>query len=422
MKQVLVIDESSLFRDYLRSKLSESDLEVSAAINAMDGISKMRNFAPDLIILDYNLSRHGYQEVLKEKRVNPNTAKIPVIITAQRIDQKRIIELIPFNVKKVFTKPVKIDALFTTLSELLGMTFSVDESPGIVEVHANDNIIFVEIARGLNRDKLDLLRFKIIELIEFYEIRVPKVIVMLSDIHLSFADAPNMRKLLDTVLQSSKAKLRHVRVLTRDDFARQFIEEQKEYSDIEVVSNLHYAIDGLLAGLDQSMEYAEKKAEIIGATLLAAGPRTGEEAMALRFDAESKPKLDLEIIKDSVKNMRIAAVDDDFVIQELIRNTFKQSGAEVKTFSDGSDYLSAVAGEKFDLVFLDLIMPNVDGFRVLQTLQARNIQSPVIVFSAVTQRETVIKAFQMGIKSYLVKPLKPEDIFKKSMEILRVNF
>jgi DNA-binding response OmpR family regulator len=59
---------------------------------------------------------------------------------------------------------------------------------------------------------------------------------------------------------------------------------------------------------------------------------------------------------------------------------------------------------------------------VLKVLQSRDIRYPVIVLSAVTQRETVIKAYQMGIKSYLVKPLKPEDIFKKSMEILKANF
>ncbi|MDR0876982.1 MAG: response regulator [Treponema sp.] len=423
MKQILVIDESPLFREYLRIKLTENDIEVNIAVNALDGISKMRNLLPDLIIMDYHLKGQGYLEVLQAKRASPNTIKIPVIVLAQRIDQKKIIELVPYNVKKVFTKPVKIDALFVTLQELLGVPFSIDESPGIVEVHVNDDIIFIEIAQGLNRDKLDLLRFKIAELIDLYEIKIPKVIVMLSDIKLGFADAPNMQKLLEVVMQASRARRRFIRVLTRDDFVRQYIEGQNEYEEIEVVSNLQYAMDGLLSELDKSMQYAEKKAEIIGDRVLASAQAAEGESMQLRFDAESRPKkLDMETIRESVQNLKIAAVDDDFVIQELLKNTFLKTGADVKVYSDGGEFLEAVKKETFDLVFLDLIMPNVDGFAVLNALRTQDSRPPVIVLSAVTQRDTVIRTFQMGIKSYLTKPLKPDDIFKKAMEILKPDF
>jgi len=387
----------------------------------MDGISKMRNNAPDLIILDYLLSRQGFMEVLRQKKANPNTVNTPVIILAQHIDQKRLIELVPYNVKKVFTKPVKIDTLFTTISELLGVPFNVDESPGIVEVHVNDSIIFIEIAQGLNRDKMDLLRFKIIELIELYEIRLPKVIIMISDIKLSFADAPNMQKLLDIILQASRAKLSYIRVLTKDDFVRQYIAGQKEYAGIEVVTNLQYAMDGLLAEIDRGMDHAGKKAEIISDRILQAKQKEDGESMALKFDAEEKIT-SLELMKDSIQNLRIAVIDDDFVIQELIKNTFQKAGAFVFTYSDGDEFLAVADKEAFDLAFLDLNMPRVNGFEVLKVLQTRDIRYPVIVLSAVTQRETVIKAFQMGIKSYLVKPLKPEDIFRKTLEIMKANF
>jgi PleD family two-component response regulator len=229
-----------------------------------------------------------------------------------------------------------------------------------------------------------------------------------------------MQKLLETVVRSSQAKLRNIRILTRDDFARQFIEGQKEYSDIEVVTNLQYALDGLLSEIARD-DTGHQKAEIIGDKVLAADSAAREESMALKFHAEGRGT-GLETIKEALQNLRIAAIDDDCIIQELIKNTFEASGAIVKTYSDGSEFLASLDTETFDLAFLDLMMPKVDGFAVLRTLQARDIRYPVIVLSAITQRETVIKAFQMGIKSYLVKPLKPADIFKKSLEILKVNF
>jgi hypothetical protein len=126
----------------------------------------------------------------------------------------------------------------------------------------------VEITEGLNRDKLDLLRFKITELIELYQIRVPKLIIMISGLTLNFADGPNLQKLLDNVLASSGARQKNIRILTMDGFTKTFVKSQKEYEDIEVVSKLQYALDGLLAELDNAE--GEKEAALIGSRVLSA--------------------------------------------------------------------------------------------------------------------------------------------------------
>jgi len=73
-------------------------------------------------------------------------------------------------------------------------------------------------------------------------------------------------------------------------------------------------------------------------------------------------------------------------------------------------------------VFLDLLMPEVDGFQVLAELHAQDIDVPIIILSAVSQREAIVRAFQSGVKSFLIKPLKPEQILKKTLEILKANF
>jgi DNA-binding response OmpR family regulator len=400
--------------------LNVSNIEVGVAINALDGISKVRTFVPDLIIMDYHLRNPGYLEVLKVKKENPNTVNAPVIIMAHHIGQDRIIELVPYDIKKVFTKPVKIDALCTAITEILGVSFVIDETPGFIDVHVNDNIIFVEIAQGLNRDKLDLLHYKIRELMTLYDIRLPKIIVMISDITLGFADGVNIQKMLKVIFESSGVTQKNIRILTRDTFLRKFISGQKEYAHIAVVPNLQYAMDGLLDEFDDPGEYEGKKAEIIGKKVLSADVRLHTESMQLRFETEAKTSR--EDIKNLIGNLKIAAVDDDFVTQELIKNTFKSTGALIKTYSDGAEYLKDPSLEDFDLVFLDLVMPGIDGFEVLWTMKAENICPPIIVLSGVTRRDTVIQAFQLGIKSYLVKPIKPEAIFAKTVEILRSSF
>jgi DNA-binding response OmpR family regulator len=425
MKDVLIIDQSMFLRDFLRHKLSENDFEVTTASGDLEAISKIRNGAYDLIILDYYLSGHGYMEILKQKKANPNTRNIPVILFAPRLDQEKIIDLLPYNVKKVFTRPVHIAALFATIAEFLKIDFKeVDKHPSIVEAHVNDDIIFIEISKGLNHDKLDLLHYKIAELINLYEIQIPKIIVMLTGMKLNFANTPDIQRLLEIIVHYCKGKSRFMRVLTKDSFVKKYIEDQKaEYGEIQVVPSLLVAVEGLISELGKGDDLRD--AEILGARVLATGDVTAAgESLGLRFNPdESLPKkLDLETLKESIRDYKIAVVDDDFVIQELLKNTFQRIGLEVSVFFDGEEFLAASKDTHFDLVFLDLIMPKLDGFGVLDFLSTQSSAPPVIILSSVTNREAVIRAFKLGIKGYLTKPIKPTDIFRKAIEILSPDF
>jgi DNA-binding response OmpR family regulator len=422
-KNVLIIDESDLFREYLRDRLGAAGIGVETAINGLDGTVKLRNGLPDLVIMDYNLTRRSCKEVLEEKNRDPNAASIPVVLTAQKIDKNRLLELVPYNIKRVIMKPIKIDGLFATLSELLGVKLEIDSTPCVIEAHVNDSIVFVEIAQGLNREKIDLLRFKIAELLELYSIRSPRILVMLADMDLSFVDGTNMELLLKTLLDHSRAKARHIKLLTNSSFAREFVRGRPAYAELEVVSNLQYAMDGLLTDYDPMVEMAEGKAEMLAERILSAQTHeAARESIEMRFEGETKKPLSLETMRETGKGLSIAVVDDDFVIQELVKTTFGAISASVFAYQDGSAFIEAAKARSFDLVFLDILMPGMDGFQVLSRLSAEDIELPIIILSAVSQREAVMRAFQAGVRSYLIKPLKPDQILKKTLEILKANF
>lgn len=422
MKQVLIVDESPMFRDYLRLKLEDAGIEVNVCSKVKEGVSKVRSTYPDLIILDYHLSNYGFEEILKQKKNNLNAVNTPVIVLAQSIEQSQLLPLARQNIKKVFNKPIKIDALLQTISEILKIPFIIDDTLSIMEIHVNENIIFIEISQGLNQDKLELLRFKITELINLYEIRQPKIIVMLSNINTSLSDAPKLHKLLDTVRQTPRVKPCYIKILTKDEMVHEFLKYQKDYPIIEVVSNLQFAVDGLLKVTDKNTDENQvSKEELIGDKILQATTKDAAESMALKFDAEIK-QAQIDFVMSEMKNLHIAVIDGDFTIQELIKNIFEKPGAKINVFSTGEEFLTIIDTWDFDLIFLDIVMPGIDGFEILKALQVRNLQYPVIILSSAIQRDTLIKAVQMGVKSYLVKPLKPEDILKKSVEILRKDF
>jgi len=190
-----------------------------------------------------------------------------------------------------------------------------------------------------------------------------------------------------------------------------------------VLSSLQYAMDGLLTDYDPEVEMGEGKAEMLAERVLSAQSKEGSrEAIEMRFEAEDRKSVTLEELREIGKGLTIAVVDDDFVIQELVKTTFGAINASVLAYQEGAPFLEAVKSKNFDLAFLDIIMPGIDGFQVLQRLRAGDIELPIIVLSAVSQKEAVMRAFQAGVKSYLIKPLKPDQILKKTLEILKANF
>jgi len=80
-----------------------------------------------------------------------------------------------------------------------------------------------------------------------------------------------------------------------------------------------------------------------------------------------------------------------------------QEGFEVKLVENGKEALSLLESEKFDLVILDLIMPELNGFGVLEALKQKNITVPVIVASDLSQVEDFDKVKQMGAIDFFVK-------------------
>lgn len=419
MKKILVIDESALFRDYISKKLEAYNFEVIQGKNGLDGTVKMRSEMPDLVIMDYFLSRKGSKELLEEKKNDPNTANVPTIMVASKIDKQKIVEIAKYGVKKFFTKPIKIDSLLKTISEILNVQLDIDNTPCIIEAHFNEEILFIEVAQGLNKEKIELLKYKITELLELYQVKIPKILVMMSNIELTDKDSGKLRFLMETILEHSNTKQKFIKVLTASDFVQNYIKSSDEYNEIEVVENLNKAMDSLI-GLKPD-DYAHD--EVVRDKILtsSAPKKEQDESFQMRFEDQKVEELE-DRLESLGEDITIAVVDDDIVIQELVETVFSETDWNIHVYENGKQFVDALNGHSYDLVFLDLMMPEMNGFQVMQYLKEKNYDIPVIVFSALSRKETVVKAVSFGIHSYMIKPLKPELIVQKTAEVLGRSF
>ena len=109
------------------------------------------------------------------------------------------------------------------------------------------------------------------------------------------------------------------------------------------------------------------------------------------------------------ENLNVLVVDDDMMARMTAAQCLKQQNHTVVGAEGGRQGLEILESQDFDLILLDLLMPDVDGFEFLRQLKERNIlqRIPVIVISAAEEEESIAKCLDMGATGHLRKPLDP---------------
>jgi len=101
--------------------------------------------------------------------------------------------------------------------------------------------------------------------------------------------------------------------------------------------------------------------------------------------------------------IKILIADDNKAIAMALDLKLQNEGFEVKTVFNGNEALVELEKEKFDLLILDLIMPQLNGFGVLKGIKEKGIKTPVIVSSDLSQTEDINKVKELGAVDFFVK-------------------
>ena len=109
---------------------------------------------------------------------------------------------------------------------------------------------------------------------------------------------------------------------------------------------------------------------------------------------------------------RILVVDDDPNIRELLTQEFTEAGYQVDVAANGREALATVRRERPDLVVLDVMMPEMNGFDVAAVLKndPQTMDIPIVILSIVQDRE---RGFRLGVDRYLTKPIDTDLLFRE---------
>jgi len=106
----------------------------------------------------------------------------------------------------------------------------------------------------------------------------------------------------------------------------------------------------------------------------------------------------------------ILVIEDDPLIRETLEYSLRGAGFTVSAAENGIHGLSKVKENPPDLVLLDLLLPEIDGFEVCENIRSFNEDIPVIMITALDDRQSKLKGFSLGADDYITKPFSVEEL------------
>ena len=118
--------------------------------------------------------------------------------------------------------------------------------------------------------------------------------------------------------------------------------------------------------------------------------------------------------------MKILLLEDDVILQEIIEEFLEENGYEVESYYDGEKALDAIGHGSYDMLLLDVNVPNIDGFEILSYLREIGNTTPAIYITSLAGIEDLKKGFSLGADDYLRKPFELEELNARIEHIVKL--
>jgi two-component system, cell cycle response regulator CtrA len=117
--------------------------------------------------------------------------------------------------------------------------------------------------------------------------------------------------------------------------------------------------------------------------------------------------------------MRILLVEEDLIAARGITLMLKGAGAVVDQTDSGEDALELLRHYEYDIIILDLALPDIDGFEVVRRLRVSRNDTPVLVLSGLTMSQARVKALSLGADDFITKPYDKAELLARTQAIIR---
>ncbi|MGB1110125.1 MAG: response regulator, partial [Gammaproteobacteria bacterium] len=117
--------------------------------------------------------------------------------------------------------------------------------------------------------------------------------------------------------------------------------------------------------------------------------------------------------------MRVLLIEDDQQLADYLGKALREVGMVVDVATDGRDGLFLAAGEPYEAMIIDRMLPNLDGLSIVRTLRASGNQTPALILSALGEVDDRVEGLRAGGDDYLVKPFAFAELHARLEALLR---
>jgi DNA-binding response OmpR family regulator len=119
------------------------------------------------------------------------------------------------------------------------------------------------------------------------------------------------------------------------------------------------------------------------------------------------------------RKTRLLVVEDETPIRVGLADVFVYHGYEVDTAADGREGLTKALSGTFDLILLDIMLPGIDGFEICNRIRERDPEQPIIMLTAKTADEDIVRGLSLGADDYVAKPFSVAQLVLRVQAVLR---
>ncbi len=417
--EILVVEDDPELREGIVEALEAQNRKLRPVSSGGEAEAALDEGRVDLIVLDVDGSEVDGRDFLLTLRSRPATAGTPVVILSDRRDPAFRAECIALGADEFLEKPVEAEFFSAIVSARLGRTAALtrlaqeDHLTGLPNRAAFARIFRQLQAISERRDE---------------------------DLTLAVVDVDNLKDVNDQLGHSAgdralkglataaRETLRDADVLARwggDEFvillpstgvdgAVEAVEKARgAFLDWIVESGpgeefeLSFSAGVTAVGIDDALEAAVARAD----RLLYQAKKVGGDQIVGDGGLEGVP------------TPTVLLVEDEESVAGLLGRMLEMEGFVVRRAADGEEALEKVLGSPPDLVVLDIMLPGRDGFEVLQEMRSHEeLQDlPVLILTALSEEDSVVKGFRLGVDEYLSKPVSREDFLARVRALARID-
>ncbi|HBQ58530.1 MAG TPA: DNA-binding response regulator [Balneolaceae bacterium] len=117
--------------------------------------------------------------------------------------------------------------------------------------------------------------------------------------------------------------------------------------------------------------------------------------------------------------MNILVIEDDPSVRTLVKAVLEHNGNDVSTADNATDGESTAINDDYDMIILDLGLPDGDGYEVCKNIRGKNVTTPVLILSGEQETDVKVKCLKVGADDYLTKPFNTEELIARMDAIKR---